>query len=159
MKFYEVMSQVVLTSHLVGFDLLCVTNKVWNAMTPQKQAAFQTAATAAIDWSTQEHSEERKGTGRLPQGAEARRLHARRQKAFREFAQKKYLTSDLAKAWVPGMVDKINAHVTSTRGAGAPAGRRRFLPAINPVAARHRRDHSRQDTQMACGGAPRTSAS
>jgi TRAP-type C4-dicarboxylate transport system substrate-binding protein len=41
MKFYEVMSQIVLTSHLIGFDLLCVTNKAWNAMTPAKQAAFK----------------------------------------------------------------------------------------------------------------------
>jgi TRAP-type C4-dicarboxylate transport system substrate-binding protein len=30
-------------------------------------------------------------------------------KAFREFAQKKYLASDLAKNWPAGMVDKINA--------------------------------------------------
>jgi TRAP-type C4-dicarboxylate transport system substrate-binding protein len=28
MKFYEVSSQIVLTSHLVGFDLLCVSKKV-----------------------------------------------------------------------------------------------------------------------------------
>jgi TRAP-type transport system periplasmic protein len=30
-------------------------------------------------------------------------------KAFREFAQKKYLTSELAKSWPAGMLDKINA--------------------------------------------------
>ena len=30
-------------------------------------------------------------------------------KAFREFAQKKYLASDLAKSWPAGMLDKINA--------------------------------------------------
>ena len=32
MKFYEVMSQIVLTSHLVGFDLLTVNLKTWNGM-------------------------------------------------------------------------------------------------------------------------------
>jgi TRAP-type transport system periplasmic protein len=108
MKFYEVMSQIVLTSHLVGFDLLCVTNKVWNAMTPQKQQAFQAAATAAIDWSTAEHLKKEK---ELVEFLKAQKLeiYTPDQKAFREFAQKKYLTSDLAKAWVPGMVDKINA--------------------------------------------------
>ena len=31
MKFYEVMSQIVLTSHLVGYDLLTVNLKTWNA--------------------------------------------------------------------------------------------------------------------------------
>ena len=30
-------------------------------------------------------------------------------KAFREFAQKRYLASDLAKSWPPGMLDKLNA--------------------------------------------------
>ena len=34
MKFYEVMSQIVLTSHLVGFDLLTVNLKTWNGMAP-----------------------------------------------------------------------------------------------------------------------------
>src|SRR3546814_14571063 len=29
MKFYEVMSQIVLTSHLVGFDLLTLSETVW----------------------------------------------------------------------------------------------------------------------------------
>src|SRR3712207_5205296 len=55
MKFYEVHSQIVLTSHLVGFDVLAVSNRVWNAMPPERQAAFQAAADKAIEWSTQEH--------------------------------------------------------------------------------------------------------
>src|SRR5690606_22593865 len=55
MKFYEVMSQVVLTSHLVGFDLLAVSSKVWNSMSPEVQQRFQAAADAAIDFSTEKH--------------------------------------------------------------------------------------------------------
>src|SRR5688572_29296356 len=31
-KFYEVMSQIVLTSHLIAFDVLCMNLKTWNAM-------------------------------------------------------------------------------------------------------------------------------
>jgi TRAP-type transport system periplasmic protein len=38
MKFYEVMSQIVLTSHLVGFDLLTINLKTWQAMSPAQQA-------------------------------------------------------------------------------------------------------------------------
>ena len=34
MKFYEVMSQIVLTSHLVAFDLLTMNLKSWNAHGP-----------------------------------------------------------------------------------------------------------------------------
>ncbi len=108
MKFYEVMSQVALTSHLVGFDLLAVSNKVWNAMTPEKQAAFQAAADKAIEWSTQEHL---KKEAELTSFFKEKGLdvYAPDLKAFREFAQKKYLASDLAKGWQPGMLDKINA--------------------------------------------------
>ena len=46
MKFYEVMSQIVLTSHLVGYDLLVVSAEVWNALSPEGQEAFQAAADA-----------------------------------------------------------------------------------------------------------------
>jgi TRAP-type C4-dicarboxylate transport system substrate-binding protein len=108
MKFYEVSSQIVLTSHLVGFDLLCVTDRVWKAMSAEKQKAFQAAADAAIDWSTKEHV--RKEAELVDffkkQGLE---VYAPDVAAFRDFAQKKYLASDLAKSWPAGMVAKINA--------------------------------------------------
>src|SRR3982750_1351598 len=55
MKFYEVMSQIVLTSHLVGFDLLTVNMKTWSAMGAAKQKSFQAAADKAIAWSAAEH--------------------------------------------------------------------------------------------------------
>src|SRR3546814_8893089 len=66
MKFYEVMSQIVLTAHLVGFDLLTVSSEVWNDMSPEVQQRFQAAADAAIDFSTEKHlareAEDRKST-------------------------------------------------------------------------------------------------
>ena len=108
MKFYEVMSQIVLTSHLVGFDLLTVNLRTWEGMSPAKQKAFQAAADKAISWSAAEHLRReaeladtfRKG------GLE---VYAPDVKAFREYAQKMYLSSDLAKSWPPGMLEKINA--------------------------------------------------
>lgn len=108
MKFYEVSSQIVLTSHLVGFDLLCVTDRIWKAMSPEKQKAFQAAADAAIDWSTQEHVKKESELVDFfkKQGLEVYQPDVA---AFRDFAQKKYLASDLAKSWPAGMVDKINA--------------------------------------------------
>ena len=54
-KFYEVMSQIVLTSHLIGYDLLTVNLKTWNAMSPEKQKAFQAAVDKALKWSIAEH--------------------------------------------------------------------------------------------------------
>jgi TRAP-type C4-dicarboxylate transport system substrate-binding protein len=108
MKFYEVMSQIVLTSHLVGFDLLTVNLKTWDSMSPAKQKAFQAAADKAISWSAAEHLKreaELAATFRK-QGLE---VYTPDVKAFREHAQKLYLSSDLAKSWPPGMIEKINA--------------------------------------------------
>lgn len=108
MKFYEVMDQIVLTSHLVGFDLLTISNTAWEAAGPEKQAKLQAAADAAIAFSTEKH---------LAQEAElveqfkaaGLKIYEPDQAAFRDHVQKQYLASDLAKSWPEGMVDKINA--------------------------------------------------
>jgi tripartite ATP-independent transporter DctP family solute receptor len=108
MKFYEVMSQIVLTSHLVGFDLLTVSMKTWNAMSPAKQKSFQAAVDKAIGWSAAEHlkREAELAADFKKQGLE---VYAPDVKAFRENAQKVYLASDEAKAWPKGLLEKINA--------------------------------------------------
>src|SRR5687767_4616109 len=108
MKFYEVMSQIVMTSHLVGFDLLTVNMKTWNAMNGAQQKAFQAAADKAIAWSTAEHlkRETELADGFKKQGLD---VYAPNIGAFRDHAQKVYLASDEAKGWPPGMLDKINA--------------------------------------------------
>ncbi len=108
MKFYEVQSQIVMTSHLVGYDLLAVSSKTWAAMKPEQQKAFQAAADAVIAWSTAEHV--RKEAELVDffrkQGLQ---VYEPDVKAFRDFAQKKYLASEQAKAWPAGVLDKINA--------------------------------------------------
>src|SRR6266576_3714646 len=108
MKFYEVMSQIVLTSHLVGFDLLTVNQKTWNSMSPAKQTAFQAAADKAIGWSAAEHlkREAELADGFRKQGLE---VYAPNVNAFRVYSQKTYLGSDEAKDWPKGMLEKINA--------------------------------------------------
>jgi TRAP-type transport system periplasmic protein len=108
MKFYEVMSQIVLTSHLVGFDLLTVNMKTWNAMPPAKQKSFQAAVDKAIRWSAAEHlkREAELAADFRQQGLE---VYAPDVKAFRAYAQKVYLASDEAKTWPNGMLEKINA--------------------------------------------------
>ena len=108
MKFYEVMSQIVLTSHLVGFDLLVVSKKAWDEMGAEKQAKVQAAADAAIDFSTEKHLAREKELVETFKG-KGLKIYEPDQKAFRDYAQKKYLASDLAKDWPKGMVDKINA--------------------------------------------------
>ena len=108
MKFYEVMGQIVLTSHLVGYDLLTVNLKTWNAMTPAKQQAFQAAADKAIAWSAAEHQkrEAELADSFRKQGLD---VYVPDLNAFRAHAQKVYLASEEAKTWPAGMLDKINA--------------------------------------------------
>ncbi len=108
MKFFEVMGQIVLTSHLVGFDLLTLNLKAWQGMSADKQRNFQAAADKAIAWSTAEHQ---KRESELAEGFKRQGLdvYTPDLKAFRAHAQKVYLASDEAKTWPPGMLDKINA--------------------------------------------------
>ena len=108
MKFYEAMSQIVLTSHLVGFDLLTVNLKTWNAMSPARQKSFQAAVDKAIAWSAAEHlkREAELAEGFRKQGLE---VYVPDIRAFREYAQKVYLAADEAKEWPKGMLEKINA--------------------------------------------------
>jgi TRAP-type C4-dicarboxylate transport system substrate-binding protein len=106
-KFYEVMSQIVLTSHLVGFDLLTISSRLWSGMSPKQQQSFQGAANKAIAWSAAEHlkREAELVAFMKQQGLE---VYEPNVKAFREYAQKMYLESDLAKSWPKGMVERIN---------------------------------------------------
>ncbi len=108
MKFFEVMSQVVLTSHLVAFDLLTMNLKTWQAMSPATQQKVQAAADKALAWSAAEHT---KREAELADGFRKGGLDVYKPNidAFREYAQKVYLASDEAKSWPPGMLEKINA--------------------------------------------------
>lgn len=107
MKFDEVMSQIVLTSHLVGFDLLTISLDAWNKLSPEQQAKVQTAADNAIAWSTAEHlkQEEELIAAFKEKGLD---VYEPDIDAFREHAQKMYLESALAESWPEGMVDTIN---------------------------------------------------
>src|SRR5690606_41043539 len=108
MKFYEVMKQIALTSHLVGFDLLVISKSSWDAMSPEQQAAFSEAASNAISFSQKEH------VAREAELIEQFRsagldVYEPDLNAFRAFAQQQYLESDLAKDWPEGVSERINA--------------------------------------------------
>jgi len=108
MKFYEVMGQVVLTSHLFAYDLLTMNLKLWQSLSPAKQQAIQAAADKALAWSAAEHvkREAELAEGFRKQGLD---VYTPDINAFRTHAQKVYLASDEAKNWPAGLMDKINA--------------------------------------------------
>ncbi|MBB4122620.1 TRAP transporter substrate-binding protein DctP [Martelella radicis] len=108
MKFYEVMDQIALTSHLVGYDLLVISQDAWDSFTDEQRAEFEAAADKAIAWSTEQHL---KREGELASFFEEQGLdiYTPDVDAFRAHAQEMYLNSDLSKDWPEGMLDRINA--------------------------------------------------
>ncbi|MFA7438875.1 TRAP transporter substrate-binding protein DctP [Castellaniella sp.] len=108
MKFYEVMDQIVLTSHLIAFDLWAISAKLWNSMTPEQQERMQAAADKAIEYSTAKHMEREQELAELFK-SKGLKVYTPDVEAFRKHVQQKYLESDLAKNWPEGLVDKINA--------------------------------------------------
>ena len=107
-KFYEVTKQIVLTSHLVDWNFLAFSKKVWDKFTPAQQATIQKAADEACESARQaqlaleadlEAFMKEKGL----------KVYTPDVAAFRTHVQKEYLASKFAKDWPAGMVDKINA--------------------------------------------------
>ena len=108
MKFYEVMDQIVRTSHLVAYDLLVISQEAWDAMSPDQQDAFQAAANEAISWSTEQHLAQEAELGAFFE-SEGLKISTPDVDAFRKHAQDMYLNSELSKDWPDGMLDRINA--------------------------------------------------
>lgn len=108
MKFHEVMNQIVLTSHLVAFDVMTMSLKAWGALGPERQRRLQAALDKAVAGSTAEHL---KREAELAEGFRRAGLevYAPDLAAFRAHAQKVYLASDEAKAWPRGMLEKVGA--------------------------------------------------
>ncbi|WP_339948703.1 TRAP transporter substrate-binding protein DctP [uncultured Albimonas sp.] len=108
MKFYEVTKQIVLTSHLVGYDLLVISKDAYEGMSDEARAEFDKAADEAIAWSTEQHlaREEALAESFKEKGLE---IYTPDVDAFREHAQKMYLESEISASWPEGMLDKINA--------------------------------------------------
>ena len=108
MKFYEVMNQIVLTSHLVAFDLLAVSGRFWEKLTEEQRTAFQAAADRAIGWSTEQHvtRETELAKSFAERGLD---VYTPDLAGFRSHVQKAYMESDLAREWPSGMLERIAA--------------------------------------------------
>ena len=106
-KFYEVTKQIVMTNHLVDGIFIAIADKAWNAMTPAQRQKVQAAADAAAAYNNENRLKE-----------EAQIVDFFKQQgltvttpdveAFRKTVQAAYATSDMAKTWPAGMLDRIN---------------------------------------------------
>jgi TRAP-type transport system periplasmic protein len=107
MKFYEVTSQFVLTSHVLGYDVMVITTKIWDAMPPAEQARFQAAAEKAVDDYTAKFVAQEKEVLDYFK-TEGKKIYTPDIAAFRTFAQKKYLDK-YGSDWPKGALERINA--------------------------------------------------
>jgi TRAP-type C4-dicarboxylate transport system substrate-binding protein len=107
MKFYEVTSQFVLTAHVIGYDVMAISAKIWDAMKPADQAKFYASAEKAIDDYVVKFSAEEKGTLDFFK-ANGKKVYTPDLNAFRTFAQKKYVDKYGAD-WPKGALERINA--------------------------------------------------
>jgi TRAP-type C4-dicarboxylate transport system substrate-binding protein len=107
MKFYEVTTQFVLTGHVVAYDVMAISSKIWDAMKPDQQAAFRTAAEKAIDdYTAKFNAQEQEALEFFKK--EGKKIYTPDVNAFRASAQKKYLEK-YGKDWPKGALEKINA--------------------------------------------------
>jgi len=107
MKFYEVTTQFVLTSHVVGYDVMAVSKKTWDAMPPAQQGQFQAAAEKAMDDYTAKYIGLEKDVVDFMK-AEGKKVYTPDLNAFRAYAQKKYVEK-YGQDWPKGALERINA--------------------------------------------------
>lgn len=107
MKFYEVTTQFVLTGHVVAYDIMAISSKIWDAMKPDQQAAFQAAAEKAIeDYTVKFNAQEQEAAAFFKK--EGKKIYTPDVNAFRTNAQKKYLEK-YGNDWPKGALERINA--------------------------------------------------
>jgi TRAP-type C4-dicarboxylate transport system substrate-binding protein len=107
MKFYEVTQQFVLTGHVIGYDVMVVANKIWDAMSKDHQAKFQAEAEKAIDAYTISFNAKEKEALEFFK-KEGKKVYTPDLNAFRSHAQKKYVEK-YGKDWPKGAIERINA--------------------------------------------------
>ena len=112
MKFYEVTSQFVLTGHVIGYDVMVITTKLWDAMSPDQRAKFQAAAEKAIDEYTTKYNAIEKEAIEFFK-SQGKKIYTPDLTAFRSFAQKKY-AEKYGADWPKGKITR-RAHFTIGR--------------------------------------------
>ena len=107
-KFYEVTKQIVLTNHLVDGIFIAISNKSWNALTPAQKTKVKAAAQAAAVYNNENRIKEE---GQIIDFFKQQGLQVTTPdvEAFRKAVQSAYASSDMAKTWPKGLLERINA--------------------------------------------------
>jgi len=107
-KFYEVTKQIVMTNHLVDGIFISISNKSWASLSAAQKQKVKAAAQDAAAFNNQNRIKE-----------EAQIIDFFKQQglqvtnpdvdAFRKSVQAAYASSEMAKAWPKGLLERINA--------------------------------------------------
>lgn len=105
-KFYEVTEQIVKTNHKVLIQFPAFSSRSWEKLTEeQKKVVSDGAAKAMASYTANVIEQEANLQAKLE--AEGILFTETNVDAFRSAVQEKFLASELAKAWEPGMFEKI----------------------------------------------------
>ena len=99
--------QFVLTSHVLGYDMLTVSKKAWSAMKPEQQARLRAEADRVFDANAAKYDAQEKDAIEFFK-KEGKQVYMPDQNAFRAFAQKRYLEK-YGNEWPKGALERINA--------------------------------------------------
>ena len=106
-KFYEVTKQLVMTSHLVDGIFISISNKSWNALNAAQKQKVKAAAQAAAAYNNENRIKEENEIVDFfkQQGLQVTTPDV---EAFRRTVQTAYGSSDMAKTWPAGLLQRIN---------------------------------------------------
>ncbi len=107
-KFYEVTKQIVMTNHLVDSFFISIASNTWRALSASQQKKVQDAAHAAAQYNNANRLQEESQLVDFFK-KEGLQITVPDVNAFRQVVQARYQSSDYAKVWTPGMVERINA--------------------------------------------------
>ncbi len=107
MKFHEVTTQFILTSHVIGYDMLSVSKKTWDALGAAKQTKLRAEANKIFDENAAKYDAQEKEAIEFFK-KEGKQVYTPDQDAFRAFAQKRYVEK-YGKDWPAGAIERINA--------------------------------------------------
>lgn len=107
-KFYEVMKQIVLTSHLVDGVFVALSTKSYNAMSAAQKQKVTAAGQAAAAYCTENNLKEEAQLVDFFK-KEGLQVTTPDLDVFRKTVQTAYQNSDISKGWPKGLVERINA--------------------------------------------------
>jgi tripartite ATP-independent transporter DctP family solute receptor len=106
-KFYEVSKQVVLTGHMVANTFFAVASKFWDGLSDEHKKAIETAEAEAKTLNDEGVAATEKDAAAFFEGKGVK-VSTPDVPSFRKQVQKKFLDSDFAKTWPPGLLERIN---------------------------------------------------